>query len=195
MTKAQVTATDREHRFAALVKQWNRTINLVARGDETELFDRHFADSRQVATLLPNWSTWCDLGSGGGFPGVLVAIYAPPSAQTTLIESDTRKSVFLRTVIRDLGLQAQVLNERIEAAAPQYPDVISARALAPLTSLLSLAERHARPDTVQVYPKGARAEAEIEDARRAWDFSIEHVPSRSDPSGTILVLRNVRRVG
>ena len=123
---------DRLLTFQSLVRKWNPAINLVSRADLSDLWGRHILDSVQIFDLLPpNASIWCDFGSGGGFPGLVVAILAKekaPALKTVLIESDKRKSVFLRQVVNDLGLNAKVLSERIDEASPQSADVVSARA-------------------------------------------------------------------
>ncbi|MBT3710487.1 MAG: 16S rRNA (guanine(527)-N(7))-methyltransferase RsmG, partial [Gammaproteobacteria bacterium] len=140
-----------EH-FAALIEKWTVKINLISKASLADLWDRHILDSAQLLKICPrNIQNWLDLGSGGGLPGVVVAILAKeliPKLTMTLVESDKRKSVFLRTAIRELELNAKVLNARIEKTAPLQADVISARALAELDVLLALAEPHLTKNTI-----------------------------------------------
>ncbi len=189
--------TERLKAFEALVQKWNPTINLVSKNDLANVWDRHIVDSLQVAIEAESYGKWVDIGSGGGFPGLIVAIVAfekNPTAQHVLIESDLRKCTFLRTVIRELGLTASVLNERIELAEPQEADVMSARALATLDKLFGFAERHLLPSGCAIFPKGKMAPEEICEAERNWKFSYRSVQSTTNPEASILVCRNIERV-
>ena len=144
----------------------------------------------------PDAASWCDLGSGGGFPGLVVAILAAekrPGLQVTLIEADQRKAAFLRTVLRETGVAAQVIDARIEETPPQSSDVVSARALAPLAALVDLARRHLSPQGVCIFPKGARHAEEIADALELWRFDCETVPSRTDEAAVILKISELSR--
>ena len=124
--------------YGDLLTKWNPRINLVSKKSLDEMWTRHFADSAQIFALAPHSvDHWVDMGSGGGFPGLVVAILGQDGGsprRMTLIESDARKAAFLRVVIRETGLTATVLNERIEKAAPQSANVLSARALTDLPS-------------------------------------------------------------
>ena len=177
--------------FANLLKRWNRRINLVSGSTLPDVWVRHIADSAQLVALAPGQSSWLDLGSGAGFPGLVVAALAP-QASVTLIESDQRKAVFLRTAAAEMGLSVTVHAVRIEDAPAMAPDVISARALAPLPRLLPLSARFARPDTVLLFPKGASADSELTEAHRTWHTKSETFPSMTDPTGVILRIRDVR---
>jgi 16S rRNA (guanine527-N7)-methyltransferase len=189
---------ERLEEYAALLKKWNPAINLVAPSTLADLAHRHIADSTQLWAISPQGATsWSDLGSGGGLPGIVVAILAleyRPSLVTLLIESDTRKSVFLQTVIRTLGLNASVVTGRIETATPSVADIVSARALAPLPKLLGLVSRHLSPTGVALLPKGQSYAEEIAQARLIWDFSVEITPSLTDTSAVILAVRSIARV-
>lgn len=182
--------------FVALVERWNPKINLIARNGISDIWTRHIADSVQLFRHLPGSpSRLTDLGSGGGFPGIVLAIISAtlnPACDHTLIESDQRKAAFLREAIRATGIRASVLAERIETAPPQASDVVTARALAPLETLLGLASRHLNESGVAIFPKGVGYPAELEAAREAWDFSVDAVPSATDPQARVLVLRNIR---
>lgn len=186
--------------YAAQLVKWTKAINLVAPNTLPDLWRRHFLDSAQLYPLAvehtgPGAGPWLDLGSGAGFPGLVMAAHGWENV--TLIESDIRKATFLRETARQMQVAVTVRAERIEAVAPGSlppPAVISARALASLTELLDLAAPFAGPDTLLLFPKGRQAEDELTLARESWtiDF-IEMIPSRSDPAGRIIRLKGLRR--
>ncbi len=188
---------DRLKTYEALLKKWNPAINLVAKSTIKDAWTRHFIDSAQIFDLTPDDTKhWVDIGSGGGFPGLVVAILAAearPEMKTTLIESDLRKATFLRTVIRETGIQAEVIAERIEKAPPQQAEVLSARALASLDMLLGFAERHLSPKGFTVFPKGKSAVDEINAALETWHFDLQKLQSQTDPDAVILKIRDIRR--
>jgi 16S rRNA (guanine527-N7)-methyltransferase len=183
--------------FEAEVRRWTSTVNLVSRSSLDQLWERHIDDSAQIFKARPdNAVRWLDLGSGGGFPGLVVAILASelqPGLKVTLVESDQRKATFLRQTAQKLGLSVEVLAKRIESLPPQMADVVSARALAPLTDLLDLALPHLKPDGIALFPKGARHAEEVSDARRSWNFDLDSVPSAADPDAALLIIRKLRR--
>lgn len=185
--------------YEALLRQWQKTINLVAPSTLPDVWGRHFADSAQLAALAPPEArTWLDLGSGAGFPGLVLAIVLAErgEAKVTLIESDSRKAAFLREVARQTGTAVDILCERIEKVATQAKlqpfDVITARALAPLPRLLDLAAPCFSPKSVGLFPKGREAQAEVEAAQRAWGFTARLQPSLTDADGRIVVVRALR---
>ncbi len=150
--------------YEALLKKWQRTINLVGDSTLPDVWIRHFADSLQISEAAPEARRWLDLGSGGGFPGLVTAIrYADdPAAHVHLIESDQRKCAFLRGVSRETGTPATVHCGRIEAIVPDLDapiDAVSARALTPLATLLGYAEKFIDKGAVGVFSKGQQAEA------------------------------------
>jgi len=190
--------SDRLSRFAELLRRWNPIINLVSRSTVDALETRHILDSAQLFDLMPAGAqTWVDLGSGGGFPGLVIAILAAeqaPALRVTMIESDRRKATFLSAVIRELQItQAGVLVERIESAPPQQADVVSARALAPLKNLLAYAERHLAPEGVALFPKGATRD-DLDAALASWRFDVQKIGSRTDPDAVILKIGGIARV-
>lgn len=184
--------------FCDLVRRWNPAINLVAKSTVADMWNRHLLDSAQIFKFMPMTATsWLDLGSGAGFPGLVVAILATehqPELRVTLVESDRRKSVFLNEVIRTLNLPAKVLTQRIDDVAPQAADVVSARALSSLSSLCGHAHRHLADGGIALFPKGVQAQAEIDDARAHWWFGVDSHPSSTDAEATILVLKDIRNV-
>jgi 16S rRNA (guanine527-N7)-methyltransferase len=187
---------DRLETYASLLEQWQRTINLVAPSTLSAVWVRHFADSAQLLALAPAGAKhWLDLGSGAGFPGLVLAILLAERGEgyVTLIESDTRKAAFLAEVARRTGVAVDILCKRIEKSATQAKlppiDVITARALAPLPRLLDLAAPYFSQATVGLFAKGREAQAEIEAAQAQWDFTFELHPSMTDSEGRIIVVR------
>ena len=183
--------------FEALVQRWNPAINLVSKASLSQLWSRHILDSAQIFTFCPPQAkSWGDLGSGGGFPGIVIAILAKdlmPDLRVTLVESDVRKATFLRQAAQALGLSAKVQAQRIELAESLRSDVLSARALASLSDLLGFADRHLAPSGIAIFPKGERFSEEIADARKTWAFDVDTQPSLSEAKSAILVIRNIRR--
>ncbi|MBV1926405.1 MAG: 16S rRNA (guanine(527)-N(7))-methyltransferase RsmG [Rhodobacteraceae bacterium] len=183
--------------FTSLLKKWNDSINLVSKNSLNDLWTRHIADSVQVFNLSGSFDRWVDIGSGGGLPGAIIAILAMesnPSAEITLIESDKRKSAFLRTVARETGSSFRVLAERIEQVEPQNADVLSARALADLTTLLQFSHRHLKSGGLALFSKGISWKKEVDAARQEWDMDIDAVPSLTMPGAVILKVKGISRV-
>lgn len=184
--------------LAELLRKWNPKINLVSRSTMDMIWERHILDSAQIFDLVSHpVKHWVDIGSGGGFPGLVVAILAAekdPTQRTTLIESDQRKCAFLRTVLRETEVSGTVLSSRIEAAEPQGADVLSARALADLSTLCGFAERHLDKTGKALFPKGVTWRKELSEAEESWSFSREVITSKSEPEAVILKLGDIRRV-
>ena len=189
---------DRLERYAELIVKWNRTINLVAKSTETELWSRHFVDSARAFTVAKTAiGSWLDLGSGGGFPGAVVAIMAAelaPDLSVTCIESDIRKASFLRTLSTTTGVPFGVLSRRIEEAPPHNANVVSARALSPLARLLEHADRHLANGGMAVFHKGETWREEIDKALETWDFSVEIHDSPTNPGSVLLTIGDLKRV-
>lgn len=185
----------RLRRYCALLAKWNPAINLVAPSTLDECWQRHIMDSLGLLELAPDANRWVDLGSGGGLPGMVIAIVAAerrPAMSVTCIEADVRKCAFLQTVKREFGLQTGILSRRIEETPPQNADVVSARALAPLPKLLGLAHRHLAPNGVALFHKGENVTSEIDAARGAWRFDLTEHVNPGNPRSTILEIRNLR---
>lgn len=178
--------------YAELLRKWQRAINLVGSATIPDLWRRHFLDSAQLLPLAPNTArVWLDLGSGAGFPGLVLAILGVP--QVHLVESDGRKCAFLGEVARATGTQIFLHYCRVEVAPALSVDVISARALAPLTDLLAMSARFAGPKTVLLFQKGQDIEKELTEASKSWSMTVERLASRSDPSGVILRVKGFSR--
>jgi 16S rRNA (guanine527-N7)-methyltransferase len=185
--------TERLRRFTELLLTWNASLNLIAPGDAAAVWERHVEDSLQLAALIPaGVDRAVDLGSGGGFPGLVLAVAT--GIRFDLIESDRRKAAFLRSAILETGAPATVHARRIEAAAVPPAPLVTARALAPLTRLLPLAARLLAPGGVCLFLKGARVQEELASVAGAWRMETETLPSRTHTDGTILRLRGLRQV-
>ena len=179
--------------YVAALSRWQGAINLVAPDTLLDAWVRHVLDSAQLLPLAPPGARhWADLGTGGGPPGLVIAILARGTGlRLTLVESDRRKAAFLRAQIAEHGLNATVLTDRAETAAPLGADVVSARALAPLDRLLPMVARHLAPGGVALLPKGRRWATEMAEARRAWSFDLTDHPSAIDPEARILRLSQI----
>lgn len=181
----------------ALLRKWNGAINLVASSSLGDAWSRHVLDSVQVFALRGgSCGHWADLGSGAGFPGMVVAVLAAelaPQMRVSLIEADHRKAEFLRVVSRETGVAVQVIDSRIEGVPSLQADLVSARALAPLPVLCGYAALHLAPGGRAVFLKGARAEDEITAARATWNFNLDRVPSLTDPEAMVLVIEDLDR--
>ncbi len=178
--------------FADLLTRWNTRINLVARGDIPDVWERHVQDSLQLAEFMPaSAASACDLGSGAGFPGLVLAIAT--SLRFTLIEADTRKAAFLREAARITGATVAIVNARIEDARLSPTDLVTARALAPLTKLLEFGSPLLHPGGTMLFLKGASAETEIAEAQRRWTMRVERHISRTSRDGVILRISEVER--
>lgn len=180
-------------RFAALLLRWNRTVNLIARGDEADLWQRHIKDALQLAPLIPaSAERGIDLGSGAGFPGLILALAT--GIPFDLVEADQRKAAFLREAVRVTSAPVRVHAVRIEAVALPPAPVLTARALAPLPRLLHLAAPKLAPGGIALFPKGADSDAELTAARREWHMRIDRVPSRTAPGAVVLKISELRPV-
>jgi 16S rRNA (guanine527-N7)-methyltransferase len=179
--------------FAALLLRWNGTVNLIARRDEPELWPRHIADSLQLAPLIPSsTSHGTDLGTGGGFPGLVLAIAT--DIPFDLIESDHRKAAFLREAGRAIQAPIRVHAVRAEAARIESAPLITSRALAPLPRLLDLAQPLLAPNGICLFHKGAAVESELTAAATGWHMRVERVPSHTAQDACILRISDLARV-
>ncbi len=187
--------------YHALLVKWQRAINIVSPKTIDQAWVRHFADSAQVEPFIKRDVSresplvFADLGCGGGFAGLVLAIMRP-DLKVHLVESDERKCQFMRTVSRETNVDVMVHNSRIEACTDDIrPDIVTARALADLGSLLGYIEPWfvANPDLECVFHKGARADEEVELARDLYAFDLEKYKSKTDSMGCILHLKNISK--
>ncbi|MFQ5348238.1 MAG: 16S rRNA (guanine(527)-N(7))-methyltransferase RsmG [Rhodothalassiaceae bacterium] len=189
---------ERLDRYAALLAKWQTKLNLVGPATLPQLWVRHFLDSAQILDLvaahrpggLP--ARWVDLGSGAGFPGLVIALLG--GGPVELVESDARKCSFLRQVIAATDAPARVHQARIETITDLWPDLVVARALAPLPRLLPLAARLCAPESEIWLLKGAHVEEELTRCPQSWTFDLESFPSRTGPGARILRIRNLEGI-
>jgi 16S rRNA (guanine527-N7)-methyltransferase len=180
-------------RFAALLLRWNTTVNLVARTDEAFLWERHITDSLQLVPLMePHPERAIDLGSGAGFPGLILAIAT--GVPFDLIEADQRKAAFLREAARVTGAPVRIHPVRIEAAELARAPLITARAVAPLPKLLALAAPLLTPEGMCLFLKGANVDIELTHAATQWQMHTDGIPSRTAPGALILRITGLSRV-
>jgi 16S rRNA (guanine527-N7)-methyltransferase len=189
----------RLERFADLLAHWQKRTNLVAPSTLPTLWSRHFADSAQLTTLAPKARLWLDLGTGAGFPGLVIAILktGTPNFCMHLVESNRKKCAFLAEVARTtrapVGIHAMRVEDLAESPNRLAPDVVSARALAPLPRLFELAAPFFVADTGGLFLKGREAEAEVEAAEAEWDFTARLVPSLTAANSHIVEVMSLRR--
>tara|TARA_B100000900_G_scaffold106250_1_gene88255 strand:+ start:194 stop:793 length:600 start_codon:yes stop_codon:yes gene_type:complete len=175
--------------YLELLEKWQRRINLVANSTLPDAWRRHILDSAQLARFFPpNTRKILDVGSGAGFPGLVLAILG--GIEVELVESDQRKAVFLSSVIRSLGLSAKVHNQRIELLPNLAADVITARALAPVPRLLKLIEKQLCSSTICLFLKGSSVEDELTNLKTYSTMKSKCYPSLSGPNGVILELKH-----
>jgi 16S rRNA (guanine527-N7)-methyltransferase len=189
--------------YAALLAKWQPAINLVGRDTLPDLWNRHMLDSAQLAEHIPASRSdgaplvIADLGSGAGFPGLVLAIMASDEGrrwQIHLVESDARKCAFLSTVARETKTDVKIHTARIEKLAAFPADIVTARALAPLDSLLDYADPFLMPTSHCLFLKGGAAADELTAASKSWKMTVEQLPSRSGPAGNLLRIRDISRV-
>jgi 16S rRNA (guanine527-N7)-methyltransferase len=180
-------------KFSALLLRWNRTVNLIAPRDEPLLWKRHIADSLQLVPLIRQpCDRAIDLGSGAGFPGLILALAT--NIPFDLIEADQRKAAFLREAARITGARVRVHAVRIEAAKLPPAPLITARGLAPLPKLLDLAAPFLAPGGQCLFLKGANVQTELTHAAAQWHMQAERIPSRTAPDARVLRISDLRRV-
>lgn len=180
--------------YVELLRKWNPTINLVSAADLPLLWPRHIEDSLQLGTIAgPLPPRAIDLGSGAGFPGLILSIAF--GIEVDLIEQDQRKAAFLREAVLLTGANAHVHATKIERVKLPPAPLIVSRALAPLPVLLRLAKPLLTEDGFCLFPKTRAAEPEITQAQRHWSFRIERIPSQTDPNGVILRIGELRPLG
>ena len=177
--------------YADILVDWNARHNLVAKSTLPDLWQRHFWDSAQLAPLIPPTArTLADLGSGAGFPGLVLAAMLP-GLSVTLHEATTKKCAFLRLAAERMGIAVTIQNARLEDLAPNRFDVVTARALAPLPQLLGYAQNFVSPNSVCLFLKGQNVGVELTEAHKYWNIKASQVPSQTDPTAAIVVVREL----
>ena len=181
---------DRLQIYCALVKKWNKAVNLVSKGDHKVIWSRHVLDSLRLLSHIPKGAGHgIDLGSGGGFPGLVLALATGISFD--LIESDHRKAAFLVEAQRMTNAPVRIHCARIESISLPPAPLVTARALAPLPTLLAYAHRSLLPGGAALFLKGARASQEIADAAQQWHMQVDRFDDAKHPGSTILVVSNL----
>jgi 16S rRNA (guanine527-N7)-methyltransferase len=177
--------------YADLLADWNARHNLVAKSTLPDIWHRHLWDSAQLAPLIPETAhTLADLGSGAGFPGLVLAAMRP-ELKVTLHEATTKKCAFLQAAADRMGLKVETRNARLEDLPPQAFDAVTARALAPLPQLLDYAHRFTGPNTVCLFLKGQNVGSELTEASKYRNMKASRVPSQTDPSAAIVMVREL----
>lgn len=185
---------DRLRCYRDLLERWQKAINLVGPKTLEDAWRRHFWDSAQLRNHIPpSTQTLLDVGSGAGFPGLVLAILGVKGV--ILVESDGRKCTFLREVARQTKTPVTIHHARLETLEGRVPppDIITARAFASLDLLLEKIKLYIRPNTVCLFHKGRVVDEEIAAARKTWTMALEKIPSETDPSGVILRIEGIRR--
>jgi 16S rRNA (guanine527-N7)-methyltransferase len=188
---------DRLDRFAALLLDWQSRMNLIASSTVPVLWTRHIADSLQLLALAPEARRWADLGSGAGFPGLVIACALAGSlpAQVHLIESNQKKAAFLAEAVRVTGAPAIVHAQRSDDFIKTFDgplDIVTARALAPLPRLMTIAYPLLKRGAQGLFPKGQDVDAELTEAAKCWSIQASLVPSRTDPRSRVVVIRSAK---
>lgn len=182
--------------YASMLEDWNSRQNLVSQGSLKTMWARHFWDSAQLTEYIPASAlSLVDLGSGAGFPGLVLAeLLRARALRIVLYESTEKKRDFLNAVARRLGLQVYIRAGRIEDAGPESFDIVTARACAPLPKLLDYAQSFWGAGTIGLFLKGQNLGAELTPAYKYWTMNVIEHPSRSSSSGTVLEIRGLKRV-
>ena len=196
LTPVSRETLDRLDRYVALLRDWQRRVNLIAPSTEPTIWTRHIADSLQLLALAPDARIWADLGSGAGLPGLPIAcaLAETHGARIHLVESSTKKATFLREAVQATEVPAAVHAMRMAdfaKAPPERLDIVTARAVAPLSALLQAVYPLLKTGAVGLFPKGQGVDAELTEAAKYWRLQATLVPSRTDPKARIVVVRGL----
>ena len=185
--------------YEASLVEWQKKFNLVSNSSLLDSWNRHFEDSAQLFSYIPDGAeVLLDFGSGAGFPGMVLAIMAKaktPYLKFKLIESIGKKTLYLKEVAKFSGANVEIVNDRIEKLPPQKADVITSRAMASLKELLNYTKRFMKPETVCIFPKGQKYLEEIAEAEKTWTFDCEVYDSKTSTEGKILIIRHLKQKG
>jgi 16S rRNA (guanine527-N7)-methyltransferase len=198
LTPVSRETSERLDAFVEILLRWSAHTNLIARSTIPTIWTRHIADSLQLLPLAPNAKCWVDLGAGAGFPGLVIAcaLAGQTDVAVHLVESVGKKAAFLREVVQQLQVPAVVHAVRIEDFGKNLhlkPDIVTARALAPLDELLKLAHPLLRTGALGFFPKGQDVEGELTRASKSWNIEASLVPSKTNPAGRIVVVKRLLR--
>jgi 16S rRNA (guanine527-N7)-methyltransferase len=198
LTPVSRETEERLDRYVELLLNWQSKINLLSPSTLPKLWTRHVADSLQLIPLVPQARIWADLGSGGGFPGLPIALAGEAGTRVHLIESNGKKAAFLREAVRVTGARAVVHQERAEKfgeSCVETVDVVTARAVAPLKTLCDQAFPLVRRGAIGMFPKGQDVDVELTHAAKYWRLDASKVPSKTSPAGSIVVVRSLAPIG
>ena len=183
--------------YEQLLLRWQKKTNLIGSGTVGEIWARHIIDSFQSIAILPTANHWVDIGSGGGFPGIIIAqqLQSDKSSKVHLVESNEKKCVFLRQVSRKTGIRVNIHNQRIDDALAhlERPNVVTARAVAPLGKLMSMTAQWLENGVTGLFYKGKNSNDEIGVAREEWEFEVKFHQSVLDQDSVILEIRNLNK--
>ena len=181
--------------YQELLEMWQKKVNLISSATQEVVWERHFEDSLQLLSYLPQKeASLIDLGSGAGFPGLVLALARPETLKVTLIESDFKKALFLENVSRETKCEVTILRTRIESLREKIKgDIITSRGLAPLPQLLRYAHPFVKKDSICLFLKGKNVHKEIQDSQKMWEFKLEIFPSITDSEGKILKITDLQR--
>jgi 16S rRNA (guanine527-N7)-methyltransferase len=198
LTPVSRETEERLDRYVELLLNWQSKINLLSSSTLPELWTRHVADSLQLIPLAPQARIWADLGSGGGFPGLPIAVAGEAGTRVHLIESNGKKAAFLREAVRVTGARAVVHQERAEKfgeSCAETVHVVTARAVAPLKTLCDQSFPLLRLGAIGMFPKGQDVDVELTHAAKYWRLDAFKVPSKTSPAGSIVVVRSLEPIG
>ena len=189
---------DKLKHYQSMLIEWQSKFNLVSSSTLDDAWNRHFLDSVQLFQYIPNQAkVLYDFGSGAGFPGMVLAIMANekmPDLQVSLIESTTKKTLYLNAVKSKTNTNVTILNDRIENLQLPKADVITSRAMASLTELLGYAYKFCKKESVCIFPKGKKYAEELSEAHKRWKFKCRIVASTQSDEGKILIINNLSKV-
>jgi 16S rRNA (guanine527-N7)-methyltransferase len=199
LTPVSRETLDRLDRFVVVLLEWQQRINLIASSTEPKLWTRHIADSLQLLALAPQARIWVDLGSGGGFPGVVIAcaLADRQGAHVHLVERSTKKAAFLREAVHATGAPAEIHAVRLEDFVENLAvpvDVVTARALAPLAELLTATYPLLKIGTLGLFPKGQDVDAELTEAAKCWSIQSSLATSLTDPKAKIVRVTGIEKL-
>ena len=181
----------------SMLEEWQQKFNLVSNATINDAWERHFLDSVQLFKYIPeNASLMYDFGSGAGFPGIVIAVMANekmPNLKVNLVESTTKKTVYLNAVKDNLKLNVNIINDRIEKISAQKADVITSRAMTSLVDLLKYSYKFTDKNTVCIFPKGKKYKEELAEAHKYWKFKCSIYPSELSDEGKILIITNLNK--
>ena len=189
-TGAKPEVMEKLKRYVALLSQWQERMNLVGKSTMPDVWRRHILDSAQLVPLIQSTKgEIADIGSGAGFPGLVISIIS--SRHVFLIESVSKKSAFLEEVARETNAPATIINGRVEDVTDLKVSVVTARAVAPLKGLIGLSLRILKPSGTCFFLKGQAVSAELTEALKKWNMNVTRIPSVTDPSGTVLRIEGI----